>query len=79
MSATKVNYRAMRAYDPRLVTEAVAAGLHDPEGDPLTEAERMEARALFSLAWRERRPADAAMDATLNAGHRPDCGCAMCL
>lgn len=79
MTATRVNYRAMRAYDPRLVTEAVAAGLHDPEGEPLTESERVEARALLSLAFRERRRAEAHRDAVVTERHSHTCGCPLCL
>ena len=79
MTATKVNYRAMRAYDPRLVTEAVAMGLHDPDGEPLTEAERLEARALLSLAFRERRRDQAHLDAVVTERHSHTCGCPLCL
>lgn len=71
---------ALKAYDPRLLTEIVAAGTApDPMGEPLSEIEQMEARALLSLAWRERRPADAARDAEMNHLHGPACGCALCL
>lgn len=78
MTATRANYRAMRAYDPRLVREAVAAGLtHEHATTPMTERERTEFQALTqAMAAEERRARTHYANTT---GHHATCGCPLCL
>lgn len=78
MTTTRANYRAMRAYDPRLVREAVAAGLYEPNDDqPMTETERNRFNALVQAMAAEERRARAHYSTIM--GHHATCGCPLCL
>lgn len=78
---TAVNYRAMRAYDPRLVREAVSAGLYEPDMDGdgvISDDERRTFALLVALAEAEERRASA-HERPGQERHSRTCGCPLCL
>lgn len=78
---TAVNYRAMRAYDPRLVREAVASGVYSPDLDGdgvVTDDERRAFALLVALTKAEERRAGA-HERPGRERHSHTCGCPLCL